>query len=104
MDTKEVKMNIMSPFCEAIMDTTKNLNELRGKFDHALILCSDGNTMACRIAGAVPDIALMLRMKMQEDPVFAEAVGMAVFYYMRNMAYRTTPIDERMAPIEKPKE
>lgn len=101
MGTKQENTNTMSPFCEAIMEATKDLNGLKGSFDSALILCSDGNNLACRTAGNSQSVSLMIRIKMQQDPVFAETVARAVFEYVFQAAYFPTLNGSGIAQTEK---
>lgn len=88
---EEEKIPTMSPFCEAIMDATEVISSQKTPSDSALILCSDGNTMACRVAGGSLQVSEMLKTKMQQDPVFAETVARAVFEYITQTAYQNSP-------------
>lgn len=69
------------------MDATENnINELKRPTDSALILCSDGTTMAVRTAGLSPRIADMLCMQMVKEPVFAEILTQALHkYFLRGI-------------------
>ena len=82
MDKKGVKINTMSPFCEAVMDATKEMGQLKGDNDSALLLVSDGKRMACRLAGNPAQIEAMLVVKMREDPVFRAVVSTALNRYI----------------------
>lgn len=78
METKEVKIKTMSPFCEAVMDATEEQIQLKDDNDSALVLVSDGKRMACRLAGNPAQMEAMLVVKMREDPVFRAVVSIAL--------------------------
>ena len=82
METKEAKINTMSPFCEAVMDATEELNQLKGVGDSALVLVSDGERLACRMAGNPGQMEAMLVVKMREDPFFRLVVSTALNRYI----------------------
>ena len=89
----EVNMNqeapTMSPFCEAIMSATENVNTLKSSRDCALILCSDGDTLACRMKGHPFQIRSVLLKKMLVDDRFAKVVADAVSSYVFHMSEYT---------------
>ena len=82
MDKKGVKINTMSPFCEAVMDATEEQVQLKGDNDSALVLVSDGERLACRMAGNPGQMEAMLVVKMREDPFFRLLVSTALNRYI----------------------
>lgn len=73
----------MSPFCEALMDATAPLCELRQNCDTALVICTDGNSLACRQVGNYPEALRMIFSKMMADDKFAELIVEAAMHYAR---------------------
>ena len=82
MEEKNQETPLMSEFCEAIMERTADLIELKSERDCALLLCSDGDTLACRLEGSAHQVSSIISKKMLEDPVFAYCVGLAVNIYI----------------------
>lgn len=81
---KNEKMS-MSPFCETLMDVTGSLHNLRQNGDTALIICTDGVSLASRQCGLYPEALRMIYTKMQADDKFAELILEASMVYSRNM-------------------
>lgn len=80
----EVEMNKekkMSEFCEALMDATGKLGDLRQESDCAILLCSDGNTLANRISGNMVQAFNLLLKEMLVDDNFAEVIMEACHAY-----------------------
>ena len=73
----------MSPFCEALMDATAPVAELRQDSDTALVICTDGNSLACRQVGNYPEALRMIFSKMMADDKFAELIVEAAMHYAR---------------------
>lgn len=73
----------MSPFCEALMDATAPVAELRQNSDTALVICTDGQHLACRQVGNYPDALRMIFTKMMADDKFAELIIEASMHYAR---------------------
>lgn len=70
----EEEKKTMSPFCEAIMDATESVSHLAQNNDSALVICSDGNTLAKRIRGNGFQIGNMIYTMMCRDQIFAVSV------------------------------
>ena len=81
---KNEKMS-MSPFCEALMGATGALHDLRQNGDTALVICTDGISLASRQCGLYPEALRMIYTKMQADDKFAELILEASMVYSRNM-------------------
>lgn len=77
--------NPMTPFCEALMESTTPLAELRQPQDTALILCTDGIRVACRQCGNYLDAVRMILSKMKADEKFAELIVEASMHYSRHL-------------------
>lgn len=73
----------MSPFCEALMDATTPVGQLRQDCDTALVICTDGKEVAVRQCGNYPDAVRMIYSKMKADDKFAELIMEASVYYSR---------------------
>lgn len=80
-ETNKAEKLSMSPFCEALMGVTESLHEMRQNGDTALIICSDGKTMASRQYGLYPDALTMIYAKMKTDDKFAELITEAALCY-----------------------
>lgn len=86
MEEKNQEPPKMSEFCEAIMERTSDLNELKTERDCALVLCSDGDTLACRISGSPNRIVNILLKKMIADKQFAQVMSTAVHGYIIHLS------------------
>lgn len=75
--------NPMSPFCEALMDATAPIAALRKQDDCALVICTDGTTVASRQAGMCDTAVKMLFSKMKSDKKLAEIVLQAGLHYLK---------------------
>lgn len=75
----------MSSFCEGLMAATELLKDACTQSDAAIILCTDGKTVASRQCGFYPTVLHMLYSKMISDMKFAEVVIEASMLYSRNM-------------------
>lgn len=82
---QQQEQHTMSDFCEALMNETSKLVEMRKDSDAAIILCTDGKTVASRQCGFYPTVLHMLYSKMISDMKFAEVVIEASMLYSRNM-------------------
>ncbi len=82
---EEKSNNTMTPFCEALMECTAELADLRLPNDTALILCTDGIRVANRQCGNYPDAVRMILSKMKADDRFAELIIEAGMLYSRHL-------------------
>lgn len=91
----------MSAFCEALMDATDGIDNLRQPSDAALLICSDGNVLATRKNGLYPDALRMVVYSMLNDDKLAELFTEAALLYSQKIQQRAihvpfkedTPID-----------
>lgn len=102
METTKNK-ELMSPFCEALMDATKPLAELRDANDTAIVICTDGRQLAVRHCGNYLDAVRMIFTKMREDIQFAELITEACVNYSKylNESLLHQPFKED-TPISEP--
>lgn len=91
MEEKKKDIPKMSEFCESIMERTEELADKKGDNDCAIIMCCDGNTMACRIAGTFLQLKSVIVKKMFEDPAFAQLVCDARYTYDVHMILQMKP-------------
>lgn len=97
----EENNNTMTPFCEALMQHTASLADLRQPNDTALILCTDGIRVANRQCGNYPDAVRMILSKMKADDRFAELIVEAGMLYSRQLVTSHEPFKED-TPIVQP--
>lgn len=83
--TTEDKKTTMSAFCETLMDVTSSVASVRTPMDAAIILCTDGNTIASRQCGIYPTVLRMLYSKMMSDDKFAEVIMEASMKYSQQL-------------------
>lgn len=94
--------NTMSAFCEELMGKTDSINGLQRLMDDAaIILCSDGKTVASRQCGLMPNVVRMLYAKMVSDDKFAEVIIEASMRYSRYMTGLSHKIFKEDTPINK---
>ena len=73
--------NPMSPFCEALMDATQPLNVLKQPDDSAIVICTDGHTVATRTLGNMGNAVGMITSKMLDNGSFATVIMEAATRY-----------------------
>lgn len=86
--TDNNEKNQMSPFCEALMEKTASLAEMRQPCDTALVICTDCNTVACRQTGTYDSAVRMLLAKAIADDKFAELLVETSMRYSRYLNSR----------------
>ena len=102
-NTQKQQREPMTPFCEALMKATEDLNSLRQPGDSAIIICSDGKTLASRTGGTMEDATEMLFSKMRSNHAFArvviDAVDMFTTYLLK---HKLKKLEEVAGNEEKP--
>lgn len=78
------KPSALSPFCETLMDVTLPVAGMRQPSDCAIVICSDGKTVAARQCGLYPQVLSMIFCKMLNDDKFAELLTEASMLYARH--------------------
>lgn len=82
---EEKTNSTMTPFCEALMEKSASLAELRQPKDTAIVLCTDGVRVASRQCGNYPDAVNMIIAKMKAEDKFAELILEASMLYSRHL-------------------
>lgn len=93
----------MSPFCEALMNATDGIDNLRQPTDAALLICTDGNVLGTRKHGLYPNALRMVVYAMINDDKLAELFTEAALLYSQKLQHRAihvpfkedTPIDNK---------
>lgn len=81
MEENNTKQQEMSAFCEALMQTTEPIINLQQPDDAAMIICTDGKRVACRLGGSWIAAKTMVVAKMIADKKFAEFILSAASSY-----------------------
>lgn len=94
----------MSQFCEELMGVTESLDKLTGPDDRALVICSDGNTLAKRVCGNGDDLANMIYCLMLSDPGFIMVIHDAWERLIKKSLSETCLRALRAKPVELPED
>ena len=85
-ETPKQEQSTMSPFCEELMAAASAVHsDHRTTEDAAIVICTDGNTVASLQCGMYPTVLKMLQAKMMNDDRFAEVVIEASLMYSGSM-------------------